>query len=104
MPNETFRGTGMKKEPDRASVGLPTRPFLFTLDQISVMLEVRQETIERSYIYFQGRSIGRRTIDLMLANNVAPPNEKAEWRVAEREFIRWMKVKGWRYYDRGSMS
>jgi|SRR5690606_29567355 len=85
----------------RDPVGLPARVFLFTLDQISVMLDMPERQIAAKYIYFEGRSIGARRRDLMIARNIAPPDEKPEWRVAERELIRWMKSKGFRYYDRG---
>lgn len=85
---------------ERAKVGLPTRPFLYTIDQLSVLLELGERTLATGYLYFEGRSTGTHSLDLMLARNVAPPNEKPEWRVAERELIRWLKRKGFILYDR----
>lgn len=94
----TDRGAGANlPAPD---IGLPARPFLYTADQISVILDLPVREIMQKYLYFEGRSIGTRRRDLMIARNIAPVDSKPEWRVAEREFIRWMKTKGFRFYDR----
>jgi hypothetical protein len=68
------------------------------------MLDLPEKTVLQSYIYFENRSVGTRKIDLMLARNIAPKDQPAEWRVAEREFIRWMKTKGFRHYERSSFT
>lgn len=84
------------------SVGLPPRPFFYTLDQISVILSVSQSEVERRYVYFEGRSTGPRDVRLLIARNMNPDrNDKPDWRVAERELIRWMKMMGVKYYDAG---
>jgi hypothetical protein len=80
-------------------IGLPYRPFLFTLDQISSLLNVEVSALMRSYIYFDKRSTGIMSRDLMLARNIAPRDSKPEWRVAERELLRWMKRKGFKHYE-----
>lgn len=91
--------------PPRETVDLPARPFLFTLDQISVLLDVSsQNLIAKGYVHLEGRSIGVAKRDQFIARNIAPGDQKPDWRVAEREFIRWMKRKGFRYYDRGSIT
>lgn len=83
------------------SVGLPPRPFLYTLDQISVILNISQSEVGKR-IYYEGRSTGIRNVRLMIARNINPNlQEKPDWRVAERELIRWMKVMGFKFYDRG---
>lgn len=87
-----------------AKIGLPTRPFLFTVDQIGVLLDLDVESIKRKYLFFDGRSVGTRRRDLMIARNIAPAGDDPEWRVAERELIRWLRVKGFRYYDTGAVS
>lgn len=84
-----------------AKVGLPTRPFLYTLDQISVLLDLSINTIQSSYVHFEGRSIGVAARDLIIARNIAPPEKTPDWRIAEQEFLRWLKRKGFKYYDRG---
>lgn len=68
------------------------------------MLDVSELTLKQKYVYFEGRSIGSRANNLMMARNIAPAGEKPDWRVAEREFIRWMRVKGFRYYERSSFT
>lgn len=91
--------------PAREEIYLPARPFLFTLDQISVMLDVTAHNlIVKGYVHLEGRSIGVPKRDQFIARNIAPADQKPDWRVVEREFIRWMKRKGFKYYDRGSIT
>lgn len=85
------------------SVGLPPRPFLYTLDQLSVLFDVSVEQLKQHYLYFDRRSTGMPNRDLIIAHNIAPPHLPAEWRVGEKELVRWMRRKGFRYYDRGSV-
>ena len=85
------------------SVGLPVRPFLYTIDQIALLLSVPQGVVESSYLYYEGRSSGIRSKDLISAVNIAKRHEKPEWRVAEREFVRWLRHKGFRVYETGSV-
>lgn len=98
------RGVGVALPSANKSVGMPNRVFLFTLDQLGMMLDLEEQYIATQYIYFEGRSIGSRKKNLMIARNIAPPDEKPDWRVAEREFIRWMRTKGFRHYERGAFS
>lgn len=95
--NSTVR-TMMPKS-DRESVALPIRPFLFTIEQISVMLSVPEGTVMKQYIYYEGRSTGVRGLNYMLARNIAPPLANPVWRVAEREVVRWLKFKGFKIYE-----
>jgi hypothetical protein len=101
MSDSTDRGHGVALPRQNEAVALPYRPFLFTLDQISVILDLDEKIITKSYIYFEGRSIGSRHKHLMIARNIAAPDCHPEWRVAERELVRWMRFKGFRYYERG---
>lgn len=82
-------------------VGLPVRPFLYTVDQIGGLLSVPPRTVLESYLFFEGRSTGVCPRTLLRAVNIAPKGERPAWRVAERELIRWMRVKGFRYYEAG---
>lgn len=82
-------------------VNLPVRVFLFTLDQIATVLSVDETTVRAAYIYYEGRSIGGQPKSLMLARNIANPNERPDWRVAELELVRWMRLKGFRFTQRG---
>jgi hypothetical protein len=86
--------------PGRAnSVGLPPRPFLFTIDQIATMLSVAESTVRMKYVYYWGRSTGSRPRDKMMARNIAPDGEKPEWRILDRELVRFLRVKGFRMYE-----
>jgi hypothetical protein len=38
-------------------VGLPMRPFLYTLDQISTLLEIDQRTLKLHYIFYEGLQV-----------------------------------------------
>jgi hypothetical protein len=82
-------------------IGLPPRVFLYTLDQISVLINVPEARLKASYIYFENRSTGLKDTFMMSARNIAPTDQKPDWRVSEREFVRWMRYMGYKYYDRG---
>lgn len=87
---------------DSKSIGLPARDFLFTIDQIAMLLEVQERTVYDNYLFYENRSVGVRPKDRMLARDISPDNApKPDWRVTEREFTRWMKYKGYRYHTRG---
>lgn len=88
----------------RENMGLPIRPFLYTLDQIATLIAVELPALKRVYVYFQGRHVGPVPPDKMHAINIAPDGEKPDWRVAEKEFKRWLRNRGWRVYDRSSLS
>jgi hypothetical protein len=104
MAKQGLRGTGIALPSEAPKVGLPTRVFLYTLDQLCVMIDLDQKQLERKHVYFEGRSVGARRRDMMLARNIAPPSDKPDWRVAEREFVRWLKFKGYRVYEFGAVS
>ena len=88
------------RELDPEAVGLPVRPFLYTLDQIATLLEITEQGVHR-HVHFEGVAPGARPRDRMVARNLAPAGERPDWRVAERELLRWMRVKGFRFYERG---
>ena len=88
-------------KPNPESVGLPTRVFLYTLDQIAALLDIQQLTLETQHIYFDCRSMGAKTKHHMYAYNIAQPGQPPDWRVTESELIRWLKVKRMRFYLRG---
>lgn len=102
MKQSHLRGQSPNLPARPESVGLPPRPFLYTLDQISVILSISQAEVKTRYVYFEGRSTGPRNVRLLVARNINPDlNDRPDWRVAERELIRWMKVIGFKYYDAG---
>ena len=97
------RGLNLNNPPGADQVGMPTRVFLFTVDQLSVMLDLPEKYIRDTMLYYEGRSIGTIRKWELQARNIAPPDEKPEWRITEREFIRWLKYKGFKHYDRGAV-
>lgn len=101
MPGKRTNAPGMPRNPE--TLGLPARPFLWTLDQVSVIISVPERQLIQTYMYLEGRSIGIAHRNQLLARNIADPDDKPDWRIAERELIRWMKFKGFRWYDRGSL-
>lgn len=82
----------------RRDMGLPLKVFLYTLDQIATMIEIDVKTLKTSYIHYVHRSIGARQHPLMEARNIAPDGEKPDWRIAENEFVRWLRYKGFKVY------
>jgi hypothetical protein len=74
---------------DRERFGLPPRLFLYTVDQIMDMLQISDIA---KVAHFEGRTPGVPARDRMVARNVAPADEKPEWRIEEKEFVRWMKA------------
>lgn len=94
----------MVADPKAEQIGLPPRPFLYTVDQLSAVLSLTEQALHTRYLFHEGRDIGRRSVHQMVARNIAPPKDKPDWRVAEKELIRWMKLKRFKYYDRGYVS
>jgi hypothetical protein len=80
----------------RRRVNLPVRPFLYTLDQVATILNLSEITLKRDYLHFTGRTPGLQDKDRILAINIAAFDKPAEFRVEEREFVRWLKRKGFR--------
>lgn len=75
-------------------VDFPPRLFLYTLDQVAFCLDMKVDTLRRSYIHFAGRTRGVAPQGLIVARNIAGPGDTPTWRVAENELVRWMKHKG----------
>lgn len=82
---------------DRSQTNFPVRTFLYTLDQVAYILDVSQEKLNASYIYYVGRSGGPGKRHFIAARNIGEPGATPEWRVAENELMRWMRLKGFRY-------
>jgi hypothetical protein len=90
-----------KGENDRISVGLPTRPFLYSIDQVAMLLCVSEKYVTHEYGHWTGRSIGIPSSDRIEFRNIAPEGASPEWRCSERELIRFLRHKGYKYYERG---
>lgn len=85
----------------KSKIVLPRRPFLYTIDQIASMLGLTEQNLKVGYVHYEGRSVGKHQPRFLMARNIAPPGVKPEWRVADGELTRWMKLMGFRLVDRG---
>ena len=79
-------------------VHFPTREFFYTVQQIGLMLDVSREYLEASVLYFWGRSVGSMRGRLKVIN-VAAPDAKPIWRVAETDFKLWLRYKGIKFSE-----
>lgn len=77
------------------------------MDQIAALLNLSEHTIATRYIHYQNYTFGPHKPDKMIAHNISREgavnpraSTKNDWRVSEDEFMRWMKRKGFRFYDR----
>jgi len=82
-----------------ADITLPAKPFLYTLDQVAMILGMDEGTLARGYLYYAGRTSGVRKPGLLVARNINGPDKRPEWRIAEKELIRWMKHRGFRFTE-----
>ena len=87
--------------PNIKDIALPARPFLYTIDQIASMLSMTVQDVHVRYIYHAGRDVGFKSREMIEARNISPRDQDPEWRVTDSEFRRWLKFKGFKYYDRG---
>lgn len=92
---------GSYAQSTRDRIGMPPRIFMYTVDQIAGMLEAREEYVKRTLLFYDEREPGIAPKSKMRAVNIAPDGEKPEWRVTEREFIRYLKRSGVKFYTRG---
>lgn len=94
---------GKREKPeDPTDVGLPATPFLYTLDQVAVLLNMSEQDLVSGYIWFAGGTIGRKSPRQIKAVNIqVTPGELANWRVSQGELIRWCKLLGFKVYSRG---
>lgn len=90
-----------KKDNLAVQVGLPVKTFLYTLDQIAGMLNMRQDDVMQQYIHFDNRSLGAPPSKAMRARNIARDEDTPDWRVTEGEFIRWLRLMKIRVYEHG---
>ena len=91
----------MAFEPERDRIGLPPRIFMYTADQIATMLELTEQHVKSKLFFYDRREPGLTPKTKMRAFNIAPEGETPEWRVTEREFIRYLRHRGVKFYERG---
>jgi hypothetical protein len=86
--------------PVRSSNGqritLPTRVVLYTIDQLSAILNIDETTLMQRYLYYKGLSSGLRGKRMEAVNIEPDETQKARWRVAETELVRYLVERGFR--------
>ena len=90
----------MLSERDIQATGIPLRTFFYTIDQLAVMLNISEAALMKSHIFTE-REPGYQPKWKMRAVNIATPHDRPDWRVADKELIRWLKFKGFRIIERG---
>ena len=75
-------------------IELPTKVFMYTIDQVAMLLDIHMDVLKRNYLFFNGRENRRSTRQDLVAVNIARHDQDPEWRVSEVELVRWMKFKG----------
>lgn len=86
-------------------VGLPSKPFFYTPDQIAMLLEVKESYLRQSLIHYDRRSVGPCPRDKIKAIDISPDDaDKPEWRISEQAFVRWLRFKGLKFHSRGYIS
>lgn len=80
---------------DRPVIRLPKHDFFYTLDQIALILSVKESWL-RSQVYFSGRMPDSHHRSKLLATNMAEEKAHPRWRVSERELIRWLARRGFK--------
>lgn len=91
----------MTSDAQRTKLGLPVRPFFYTFEQLSQLMSVDQRNLERFMVHYKGRSVGAPPRDKLAATNLSPEGEMPQWRVEEKDLIRWMRFKGINFANRG---
>lgn len=77
----------------RIRMGLPIRVFLYTDDQIADLLRLPLAKLRKESLWFDGREVGLPPGDKIRAVNIMAAGLTPQWRVAEDEFVRWLKHK-----------
>ena len=75
----------------QGEVRLPAREFMYTLDQVAYMLDCTMNALQPQ-LYYKGRSGGspRGRISVV---NIAPRENKPNWRISESALVNWLKIK-----------
>jgi hypothetical protein len=73
----------------RARIELPIHEFLYTLDQIAMILGIAEKDLRAKYIFFDGVTTGAYQ-SRMRARNIAQPTEKPDWRVPHSQLKLWL--------------
>lgn len=77
-------------------ITLPTRVVLYTLDQLSAILDIDERTLTQRFLYFRGLSSGLKGKRMEAVNIELEEGLKPRWRVAETELVRYLIERGFK--------
>lgn len=77
---------------------LPSKPFLYTLDQVAHLVNITEDQLRAKYIYFASDTGGPNRQRLIIARNIANLGDDPDWRVSEDELKAWLKRKGFKVW------
>lgn len=80
-------------------IRLPVRPFFFTVDQVATLTALTTAQVNRM-MFRTGRTAGLPPPDMVKAVNLAPPDAPDEWRIEEKELLRWLRHRGFAVLSR----
>ena len=72
---------------------LPDRTWLFTLDQVAYLLGLGEPTLMKKHVFFVDHDHGTPPRDRLKAVRLGSDNCSHDWRISEKEFKRWCRVK-----------
>lgn len=74
-------------------IRLPMRPFFYTIDQVATLTGLTLNQVNR-LLFRHGADSGIPPRERLYAINLAPADAPIEWRVEEKELLRWLKHRG----------
>lgn len=81
--------------PPKLRIAMPVRVFLYTVDQVSAILNIDEEDLMARYLYFTGLSTGIAGKRMTARNVEIDPDLPPRWRVAESEVLRYLRARGY---------
>lgn len=82
----------------KARIQLPLVQFLFTLDQVAMLLNITETDLAQRYLFFEGVSTGI-SRGRMRARDISPTPDRRDWRVGYSEFRLFLTTKGYRVVE-----
>jgi hypothetical protein len=85
---------------NREIVRLPHKPFLYTVDQVALLVGESPVAFSKRYVFREGTDLGSRHPRQLRALNIEPEwLVDQTWRIHEDELKRWLRVIGMGYQE-----
>lgn len=79
---------------------LPHKPFLYTIDQVAMLVGLAPASFAKRYVFREGSDLGANHPRLLRARNIDPNwAVDQEWRINEDELKRWLRFIGLGWKD-----